>query len=268
MNRFVPLADELFLQTATPESTASSAVNSVADSAPASGFPTLEHALFGPLHYEPNYSYPLVVWIHGPEDDERQLNQVMPHISLRNYVGISPRGTSLQTHFAPGVDSYSWEQTPSQIVTALDRVLDCVELASMRFNINPERVFLAGYDAGGTMAVRIAMSQPESFAGVASFNGGLPRNHTPFRNVEKFRDLPLMLGFGRDGVDYSEDRLCGDLRLVHAAGMQALNLRQYPCGDELVTQMLKDFDTWAMKIVTGSEMDTSMRSSLHFDSLN
>lgn len=267
MDRFQPYDVDLDFQTDMPNTGVKTDQMSTRTSSQTS-HQGLDHALFGPLHYEPNYCYPLIVWIHGPEDDERQLNQVMPHISLRNYVGISPRGTNLQTRYAEGVDSYSWEQTPSQIVTALDRVLDCVELASMRFNIAPDRVFLAGYEAGGTMAMRIAMSQPESFAGVASFNGGLPRNHTPFRNVENFRNLPLMLGFGRDGADYSAERLSNDLRLVHAAGMTSLNLRQYPCGDELVTQMLKDFDAWAMEIVTGTSMDTTTNTQPRFDNWN
>ena len=47
--------------------------------------------LFVPLHYEPNYAYPLIVWLHGAQDDERQLKRVMPFISLRNYVAVAPR---------------------------------------------------------------------------------------------------------------------------------------------------------------------------------
>ena len=27
-------------------------------------------AVFAPLHYEANYAYPLLVWLHGPADDE------------------------------------------------------------------------------------------------------------------------------------------------------------------------------------------------------
>ena len=50
----------------------------------------VEHSFFVPLHYEPNYAYPLVVWLHGPGDGHRQLKQVMPHISLRNYVAVAP----------------------------------------------------------------------------------------------------------------------------------------------------------------------------------
>ena len=43
------------------------------------------HALFMPLHYERNYAYPLVVWLHGSGEHEQHLRFVMPQISLRNY---------------------------------------------------------------------------------------------------------------------------------------------------------------------------------------
>ena len=51
----------------------------------------LHYTLFAPLHYEPNYAYPLVIWLHGPGDDERQLLRVMPLVSMRNYVSVGPR---------------------------------------------------------------------------------------------------------------------------------------------------------------------------------
>ena len=40
------------------------------------------------------------------------------------------------------------------------------------------------------------------------------------------------------------------MRLFHAAGLQAA-IRQYPCDDELDTQMLADLDSWLMEQVTG-----------------
>ena len=50
------------------------------------------HTIFAPLHYEPGYSYPLLVWLHGPGCDERQLLRIMPLVSMRNYVAVAPRG--------------------------------------------------------------------------------------------------------------------------------------------------------------------------------
>ena len=67
----------------------------------------LEHALLqtshqrgrtircAPLHYERNYAYPLVVWLHGPGDNERQLQRIMPLVSMRNFVSIGPRSAGV-----------------------------------------------------------------------------------------------------------------------------------------------------------------------------
>ena len=224
--------------------------------------PSVAHCLFGPRGYEPGYAYPLIVWIHSPDDNERQLNQVMPHISLQNFVGVSPRGTLLQDSYPNGVSTYSWQESPEQIFTALDRVKDCIDLACLRFNIDRSRVFLGGYDVGGTMALRLAWADPGSFAGVASFGGRFPRNHMPLRNFDASRSLPLLLAYGKSGIDYSDTDLQSDLRLLHSAGFQRHTINQYPCADELVTQMLKDFNSWVMKVVNGYDMCETAKDAL------
>src|SRR4051794_5650794 len=61
-------------------------------------------ALFTPLHYERNYAYPLIVWLHGPGDDERQLKRIMPLVSMRNYGAAGPRGT-VETGVKAGADA-------------------------------------------------------------------------------------------------------------------------------------------------------------------
>ena len=70
------------------------------------------HCIFTPVHYERNYAYPLIVWLHGPDDDEHQVTRIMPHVSIRNYVAVGPRGT-LASRDVPG--GYGWSQTPRHI---------------------------------------------------------------------------------------------------------------------------------------------------------
>ena len=209
------------------------------------------YAQYRPLHYEPNYAYPLVVFLHGPRGSERQLSQFMPELSERNYVGISPRG--VQKHDLSG---YCWGEEPSEgsIVEAFDRVSQCIELASGEFNIAPHRVFLAGYEDGGSMALRLAMRCPQYFAGAVSLCGAFPVGHAPLANLKHVRDLPLLLTNGRDARRYTVDQSCEELRLFHAAGM-AVSLRQYPCGDELDSNMLRDMNAWIMELVTGTPAD-------------
>ena len=211
---------------------------------------TVEHSFFVPLHYEPNYAYPLVVWLHGPEGSgHRQLKQVMPHVSMRNYVAVAPAWP------APGESDESqsdvaWSQDANGIVETMYRVNDCVRMASQRFNIAAQRVFLAGFDVGGSMAMRLGLAAPDQFAGVASLGGPVPTGHNPLANLHEARQLPMLIGYGRDSEQYPVSRICEELRLFHIAGL-SLNLRQYPCGQELTTQMLADLDAWMMEIVTG-----------------
>jgi phospholipase/carboxylesterase len=204
-----------------------------------------------PLHYERNYAYPLLVWLHSPEDGPNQLKTVMPHISLRNYVGAAP-GDGSQDDSAASC----WPQQADAIVQALDRVEECIRVACRRFHIAERRVFLAGYGSGGTMALRLGVAASERFAGVASLGGPFPQGHRPLAYLPRVRQLPVLIAQGRDSQDYSVRRLCDDLRLFHAAGM-SLNLRQYPCGDELTTQMLNDLNVWMMGLVTGTDGSTS-----------
>jgi len=206
------------------------------------------HATFAPMHYEPGYAYPLLIWLHGAMGDERQIRQVMPQISMRNHVAIAPRGTCA---IRSERESYSWRQSTDAVEQAGSRVLDCVEIACRRFNIHPRRIFLAGVGCGGTMALRTAWNHPGRFAGVASFGGPMPSRDRPLRNVNALRRLPCFVASGRTSRDYPEADVCRDLRLLHAAGC-TVALRQYPCGDDLTTTMLADFNRWVMDFICPS----------------
>ena len=212
-------------------------------------FAALSHdyprVFFGPNHYERNYAYPLIVWLHAPGGDERQLVRVIPSISLRNYVAVAPRGfrSNGATCETEGLE---WPQTPGHIQKAEYRVLDSIQAAAGRFHVAPSRVFLAGFDAGGTMAFRVAMNYPDRFTGVLSICGSFPTGHRPFGHLTQARQLPMFLVVGRDSREYPPVRACADLRLLHAAGM-SITLRQYPCAQELTQQMLRDVDRWIME---------------------
>lgn len=208
------------------------------------------HATFAPIHYEPGYAYPLVIWLHGQKGDEREICQVMPRLSMRNYVAIAPRGTcEVRTdEICAGRRSYAWRQSANSIDEAESRVLDCIDIARRRFNVHAQRIFLAGVGCGGTMALRTAWNHPGQFAGVATIGGALPSENRPMRNVNALRSLPCFVATGRTSQQYPEPVVCSDLRLLHSAGC-TVALRQYPCGDELTTTMLADLNRWMMDIV-------------------
>lgn len=91
-----------------------------------------EHSFFVPLHYEANYAYPLVVWLHGPCDNHRQLRQVMPHVSMRNHVGVAVDSPTQVGDLM--LDPHPWRQTVGAISDSMHRVEEAIRFATGRFN--------------------------------------------------------------------------------------------------------------------------------------
>ncbi|HEX4130144.1 MAG TPA: PHB depolymerase family esterase [Pirellulales bacterium] len=208
-------------------------------------------ALFAPMHYEANYGYPLVVWLHGTGSDEQQLKRIMPLVSLRNYVALAVRGTvsmvsTAATNGTARQRGYSWSQSRAHVALAEHAVLSALEMAADRYHVAPDRVFLAGFGTGGTMALRLALTYPSRFAGVLSLEGELPKERAPLRRIADARRLPVLLASGRDSEVYPPPHVCDNLRLLHSAGMM-VTLRHYPCGHELSPMMLGDTDRWMME---------------------
>ena len=205
-----------------------------------------ECALFAPLHYEPNYAYPLLVWLHGPGDSQQQLKRIMPLVSMRNYVAVAP-AASLHAAATAGRAAIGWQQTDGGVLAAEQRVLASISSARSRFCISPARIFIAGLASGGTMALRLALNHPRLFAGAGSFGGPLPRGDRPLCRVAEARGaLSLLLAMGAGSNGYPAGRVTEDLRLLHAAGIP-VTVRQYACGDELNAGMLADLNQWIME---------------------
>ena len=203
-------------------------------------------ATFAPVRYEPRYAYPLVIWLHGPRGNEHQLRRVMPYVSDQNFVGIAPRGTC-----ADDDGLYDWQQTREHVAAAEARVFAAIELAERRFHVNPDRVFLAGYGSGGTMALRVAWDNPHHFAGVAAIGGPIPAANRPFSRVNEIRCLPCLLAVARESDIYPEREFCRDLRLLHTAGCK-VDLHYYRWGDELNTETFQNLNRWLMTLVCGT----------------
>ena len=208
---------------------------------------------FLPLHYTPSYRYPAVVWLHCNGFNENQIDDVMPYISLRNYVGIGVRATKAADAVGHRFD---WHQTTAGIAVAHDSIIAAIDEASQRFSLHAGRIVLAGYREGGTMALRIAMRQPERFAAAISLGGRMPTGS--IRNVSQLRQrrLPMLWQWGGMRSEYSSATLTQDCRLAMTIGGQ-VEVRQYPGDDEMDTAVLRDTDEWIMRSVIGGSATTA-----------
>ena len=203
-------------------------------------------SVFVPMHYEKNYAYPLIVWLHSNGQDGSELHEVMPRISMRNYVAVAPEIESAEG---------DWPQKGRCINATHDAVIAAVNQAKAQFNVNPQRIYLAGFGAGATMAFRVALERPELFAGVLAMNGPLPTAGTPLSDWDRSRKLPVFWAHCRKSTQFDQQQLCEQLRLLHIAGF-SLTLRQYPGADEISDTLLSDVNRWIMEGVNSQPSNT------------
>ncbi|TWU37056.1 alpha/beta hydrolase [Novipirellula artificiosorum] len=225
--------------------------------ASSSGF-ALQHSFFVPLHYEANYQYPLLIWLHSDGYNENQVKQVIPHISLRNFVAVGTRASH-------ATDSagycYEWRQSAASVQAAHEHVLTAIDEATDRFSIHRSRVVLAGYQSGGTMAMQIALRDPQRFAGVVSLGGHLPRGCRSLANLQLLRDrrLPMLWQWANEGPNFCRTKLDRDLRTAMMIRAK-LEVRQYAGDDEMTTIALADLNEWIMSSMIPNEQNQSNQS--------
>ena len=200
-----------------------------------------EHTLFVPLHYEPNYAYPLLVWLHDESEDGAELPRVMAALSLRNYVAVGPQA------MAPS--SSAWPQEWPAIEAADRRVSAACEEAFREYHIARGKVFLGGIGSGGTMAFRIAFQRPEYFAGVVSINGPLPQQPAALAALNRCRRVPVFWTHCCYSQEFGEATVAAQLRLLHVAGFD-VTLRQYPTREPHYDLVFPDVNRWLMELVT------------------
>ncbi len=207
------------------------------------------HRLFTPEHYEKSYEYPLVVWLHSHDSSEYELDSVMPHISLRNYVAIAIRGTQASRC---SERRFQWGNSNTSMAVAEDLVLQAVDAASMKLSINRSKIFLAGHGDGGTLAQWIGLRHSHRFAGVVSIHGGFPRRSKSLVQWKRARTLPVLFMYGEHSDLCDTDEVCRSLRHVHSAGLE-YRFAQFPANDELDTAMAESANRFMMGLVTGQD---------------
>jgi phospholipase/carboxylesterase len=170
----------------------------------------------------------------------------MPALSLQNYVGCAPRGpiTSNRSN-----NRFVWGQSVAATAVAEEIVFESIENVSRTFSIHSRRIFLAGFGSGATMAARIGLRYPELFAGVIPICGQFPNEQFALSKIGKARTLPILWMYGENSERHGVQHVCQTLPVLHAAGL-TLDIRQYPCGDELLANMLSDANHWMMQLVT------------------
>jgi phospholipase/carboxylesterase len=201
---------------------------------------------FLPTGYEPNYPYPLLVFFHGQGGGEEQVLRLAPRVSRRNYICISLRGPHPVGLRSDGQLGFSWGPDGPCDPSVEEYVLRAVEQTRRTYHVHSERIYLAGFCEGATLAYRIGLTFPEKFAGFIGLNGALPRHGCPLFRPAAMRHLRTFVGHGIANAVVPLALARRDARLLYTAGVQ-VELQTYPTTHRLHPHMLRDVDRWLMQ---------------------
>lgn len=216
-----------------------------------------DHRLFVPLHHEAAYAYPLILWLHDDGNDASEVNQVMPAISDRNYLAVGIRGPKSLNDRGT---QFGWSDTRNSLVTLaghLDQVLASV---FARYRVHPQRIIAAGSGRGGSAAVKLAMAEPNRFAGAVCVGGSI--NEPVVHDLERLRQRKLPILWQRFLKPGEETIPSSEIARIRPYGCR-LDIEQFVGEGTICTEMLRRVDHWIMdNIVSSQAGGTSELSSV------
>ena len=196
-----------------------------------------------PDPFEPRYRYPVVIWLHQDESNEEELHTVMPQISDQNYIGLAFRGTSDDGQSESG--AFHWEACQDKLADLLEEIRETIAEMSRFFRMDLDRIYVAGFDSGATVALELLLEAPELFAGAIALGGGIPSTAGYGSKYRQKTEKKVLLGWGRKDHVLDAKSFQEQIHQLEQTGVLA-DKRLYDCGHEMTADMLKEIDHWLM----------------------
>lgn len=196
-----------------------------------------EENAYLPDPYVPSYSYPLIVWVEVGTSSRVDLPNIMPVISERNYCAVKVELSQESRYGVETPESLVWNWS-KQIRRAVRRF-------EQRYNIHPDRVYLAGLREAGQAALHVLQDQPARYAGAILVHHEIRSsdiNLTKFRQLQGKRVLQMNAASFAPLPQFDAREIA---RTLHSAGM-SLASRQYPSSQPFPRTLLLDIDRWIM----------------------
>jgi phospholipase/carboxylesterase len=140
---------------------------------------------------------------------------------------------------------YSWPRDGQCDTQVEDYVLGAIEQTRRNFHVHSERIYLAGFCEGATLAYRLGLTLPERFGGVIALNGTMPRHDRPLLRWPEVRELRVFIGHGIANAMLPLGLARSDFELLYTAGLD-VQMHTYPTNHRLHLDMLRDVNRWIM----------------------
>ncbi len=207
---------------------------------------------FLPTGYEPNYPYPLLVFLHGHGSSEEQVLRLAPSLSRRNYICIGLRGPLPLGPRPDGQPSYSWGNDGMADGKVEEYIFRAVEQTRRHYHVHSERIYLAGFCEGAMLAYRLGLMYPQRFAGIIALNGCMPRHGRPLLRLSEVRQLRVLIGHGMANSIVPLALARADFKLLYTAGL-SVRMHTYAANHRIHSDMLRDIDRWIMQAINDEQ---------------
>lgn len=225
---------------------------------------SIKHRLYRPTNFAPTYDYPLIVWLHSQESSEFELDSIMDALSDQNYLAVAPRANR-RCNSKRRI--YKWGENILDYAFAEEAVWECIDAAVEHLPVNPERIFLAGFGHGGTVAQWIGWQSPHDIAGVVSLSGPMPNLPGSMTQWKQIKELPVLFAQRKGATICSDQELKAAMHTAHRSSLsyRFLQLRSeldsFEDSDELSTGMLAAANRFLMGLVTNTEISLAPEAS-------
>lgn len=199
-----------------------------------------------PESYEARYAYPLVVWLTGSDCSiDESLNHIAA-MSPQNYLGLAideclfGRQESDQQDFDVPVEFLK------RLVDVENRVVNAVRSVRQILNVHTERIFLAGAGDAASVALLLAMHQPEWFGGCIAFGGSIPSAAMLLANRAELSSKRFFLGApgGRSGWQTTNSVRNTARQLVAAGADVSVSVNDSEAATLINRRVLREVDQW------------------------
>jgi predicted esterase len=132
---------------------------------------------YTPYDFDPQKSYPLVVYLHGYGSDANLYEPgYLEACNAHGFIWVAVRGMEVL-----GRDAFSWngQLEESKIIRA------AIEKAQSRYSIDPSRIFIFGYDVGGSAAWKFQEDFPGILAGIGITDYDMPNPQLLVKQKER-----------------------------------------------------------------------------------
>ena len=192
----------------------------------------------------PSEGAPLLLLLHGYGANEEDLLSLAPHLDTRLICA------SARAPYALDFGGFAWFNIEiaaegirfafAEAEEPLAQVLSLVD--ALRREHRPDRVFIAGFSQGASMALAAALKRPRDFAGVIALSGLCCPEMLP-QDTASVQGLKIFMSHGRFDpvIPIAQARTSRDL--LAPLGLDLL-YKEYDMPHAIAQPCLEDLDAW------------------------